>query len=61
MEDLILLENSNQFQSYDYPKNKKEQIKTIDHQCKMGFVSVLDGDRLSESIGEDVLRELGVD
>lgn len=53
-----------QFQSFltaDYSKNKEDQINAIDHQCKMGFVSVLDGEKLSELIGEDVLWELGCD
>ena len=35
----------------------------IDHQCKLGFVSVLDemGDNLDSEIGAKVLRELEFD
>lgn len=60
------INTDNQFQSYltdDYSvveKVKEEQINAIDHQCKMGFVSVLDGKKLSESIGIDVLMEIGL-
>jgi len=36
--------------------------KDIDHQCKLGFVSVLDesGTQLDSGIGEKVLREMEI-
>ena len=50
----------NKFKSYltdDYSKHENDEASYIDHQCKMGFVSVLDaGGGLDEFIGAAILK-----
>jgi 5-methylcytosine-specific restriction enzyme subunit McrC len=49
----------NHFKSYlteDYGVDEKENYSQIIHQCKMGFVSVLEGEELDENLGEKVLN-----
>ncbi|QRM90777.1 restriction endonuclease [Lacinutrix sp. WUR7] len=54
----------NKFKSYltdDYSKHVSDETSEIDHQCKMGFVSVLDGDgSLDNSIGKSILQITGL-
>jgi 5-methylcytosine-specific restriction enzyme subunit McrC len=53
----------NIFKAYltdDYAIDKEENYNPIEHQCKMGFVSVLDGDALDEKLGEKVLSLLAL-
>lgn len=54
----------NKFKSYltdDYSKHNKGEASYIDHQCKMGFVSVLDEkNELDTSIGKRVLEFLDI-
>ena len=46
------------FRTEDYFKSE-EEINPIQHQCKMGFVSILDEDNnLSKNVGKDVLKLL---
>lgn len=55
--------SENQFKSYltdDYSKDHDDKHREIDHQCKMGFVSVLNGKQLSDDIGIDVLKAIGL-
>ncbi|PWK18558.1 McrC family protein [Xanthomarina spongicola] len=56
-------ENENKFKSYktdDYSKDHEDIHNLIDHQCKMGFVSVLNenNDDLDSEIGEKILKLL---
>jgi 5-methylcytosine-specific restriction enzyme subunit McrC len=49
----------NSFKSYetdDYFKDNADNHQLIDHQCKMGFVSVLKDGRLDEHIGKNILK-----
>jgi 5-methylcytosine-specific restriction enzyme subunit McrC len=56
--------NENVFKSYktdDYLKHWDEDLEQhnhnrIDHQCKLGFVSVLVDDELDEKLGKKVLK-----
>jgi 5-methylcytosine-specific restriction enzyme subunit McrC len=53
------------FQSYetiDYSLKNEDIPNLIEHQCKMGFVTVLDPltNELSQTIGEDILNALGI-
>ena len=52
----------NNFQSYeveDYYLHQENETKEIKHQCKLGYVSVLDGNQeLNKNIGRDVLKLL---
>lgn len=53
----------NHFKSYltdDYGLDEKENHSQIKHQCKMGFVSVLEGEELDENLGEKVLSLLAL-
>ena len=54
----------NKFKSYltdDYSKHENDEASYIDHQCKMGFVSVLDAcGRLDEFIGAAIVDLLHV-
>jgi 5-methylcytosine-specific restriction enzyme subunit McrC len=60
--------DENKFKSYktdDYSKlnnveRKDENYIPIDHQCKMGFVSVLDGNGLDKNIGKKVFNLLEI-
>jgi 5-methylcytosine-specific restriction enzyme subunit McrC len=60
--------NENVFKSYktdDYLKRWDEDLEQhnhnrIDHQCKMGFVSVLEGDELNGDIGHIIIKLLKV-
>ena len=51
--------NFRPFKTEDY-SNTPDGLKKIDHQCKMGFVSVLneDDNKLDKTIGEKVFRQL---
>jgi 5-methylcytosine-specific restriction enzyme subunit McrC len=49
----------NRFKSYltdDYGLDEEENYSQIKHQCKMGFVSVLEGGELDKNLGEKVLN-----
>jgi 5-methylcytosine-specific restriction enzyme subunit McrC len=49
----------NRFKSYltdDYGLDEEENYSQIKHQCKMGFVSILEGEELDENLGEKVLN-----
>lgn len=52
--------SSNKFKPYltdDYVKNEDENHSQIEHQCKMGFVSVIDTKSLLNSnIGDEILK-----
>jgi 5-methylcytosine-specific restriction enzyme subunit McrC len=53
----------NNFKSYltdDYSKDHKDDALEMDHQCKMGFVSVLEGENLDENIGAKILTLLEI-
>jgi 5-methylcytosine-specific restriction enzyme subunit McrC len=53
----------NSFESYrtdDYALDENENHLQIKHQCKMGFVSVLEGDELDQELGEKVLKLVGM-
>jgi 5-methylcytosine-specific restriction enzyme subunit McrC len=53
----------NHFKSYltdDYGLDEEENHSQIKHQCKMGFVSVLEGEELDENLGEKVLLLLAL-
>ena len=53
----------NSFKSYltdDYALDEEENYSQIEHQCKMGFVSVLDGGELDKNLGEKVLSLLAL-
>jgi len=54
--------NENKFQSYltdDYSKDTEDDPNPIDHECKMGFVSVLnEKNELDHTIGENILKLL---
>jgi 5-methylcytosine-specific restriction enzyme subunit McrC len=53
----------NHFKSYltdDYGLDEEENHSQIKHQCKMGFVSVLEGEELDENLGEKVLSLLAL-
>jgi 5-methylcytosine-specific restriction enzyme subunit McrC len=56
--------SANKFRSYltdDYIKDDNANNNLIDHQCKMGFVSVLDENgQLDQSIGNKVLELIGL-
>ena len=56
--------NENKFRSYltdDYTKDDDANHDEIDHQCKMGFVSVLDENgQLDQFIGKKVLELIGL-
>jgi 5-methylcytosine-specific restriction enzyme subunit McrC len=56
--------SENKFKTYltdDYSKDKEENHNPIDHQCKMGFVSVLDENgELSNAIGYKILNLLEI-
>jgi 5-methylcytosine-specific restriction enzyme subunit McrC len=48
----------NYFKSYltdDYVIDNEKNHNQIEHQCKMGFISVLQGENLRENLGEKVL------
>ena len=48
----------NYFKSYltdDYVIDNEKNHNQIEHQCKMGFISVLEGENLRENLGEKVL------
>ena len=51
--------SENKFKSYqtdDYSIHRTEEPKEMNHQCKMGFVSVLDENgNLSYNIGKEIL------
>ena len=51
--------SENKFKSYltnDYSKNKTDVPIEMDHQCKMGFVTVLDDlNKLDTNIAESIL------
>ena len=54
--------SENQFKSFladHYSVDEDGNLDLINHQCKMGFVSVLNGSQLSDDVGEDVLHLLG--
>ena len=57
--------SENRFKSYltdDYSKDDEDNHSLIDHQCKMGFVSIFDRDGyFNEIIGEDVLKLMEMD
>jgi 5-methylcytosine-specific restriction enzyme subunit McrC len=48
---------SNEFLTDDY-HSINEDVKSISHHCKMGFVSVLDNNQLDTKIGENILNML---
>ncbi len=52
----------NKFKSYltdDYSKHENDEASYIDHQCKMGFVSVLDGEnQLNKNLGVETVNLL---
>jgi 5-methylcytosine-specific restriction enzyme subunit McrC len=52
----------NKFKSYltdDYSKHKNDEASYTDHQCKMGFVSVLGEDgELDRDIGNSIIQFL---
>jgi 5-methylcytosine-specific restriction enzyme subunit McrC len=53
--------SGNNFQSYltdDYTRDKEEKHFQIEHQCKMGFVSVLEGNELDQNIGMKILKKI---
>jgi 5-methylcytosine-specific restriction enzyme subunit McrC len=53
----------NSFQTYltdDYSKDEKENHSQIEHQCKMGFVSVLNGVELDKKTGIKLLNLLDI-
>ena len=54
----------NKFKSYltdDYSKHENDEVSHIDHQCKMGFVSVLDVDgELDSDIGGNIIKLLEI-
>ena len=54
----------NKFQTFkteDYSTNELEEAEKIKHQCKMGFVSVLDSNNnLDLNIGEKILKLLDI-
>ena len=50
-----------------YPGKKSSLFKPFlnaeideSHECKMGFVTILEGDRLSDTIGTDILKTMGL-
>jgi 5-methylcytosine-specific restriction enzyme subunit McrC len=54
----------NSFKTYltdDYALGEDKNHLQIEHQCKMGFVSVLEGDKLDENVGKKVLSYLVFD
>ena len=57
--------SENQFKAYltdDYSKDHNDDNIVIDHQCKMGFASIFDGNgSFNEDIGLDVLRLMEMD
>jgi 5-methylcytosine-specific restriction enzyme subunit McrC len=57
-------QSENKFKSYetdDYTKDDDSNHTKIDHQCKMGFVSVLDeNEQLDKFIGKKVLELIGL-
>jgi 5-methylcytosine-specific restriction enzyme subunit McrC len=57
-------QSENKFKSYktdDYTKDDASNHNKIDHQCKMGFVSVLDeNEQLDKFIGKKVLELIGL-
>lgn len=49
----------NKFMSYltdDYSKKDEDETSEIDHQCKMGFVSVLEGHNLNKELGHEIIE-----
>lgn len=53
----------NKFKSYltdDYSKNDTNDTLEIDHQCKMGYVEVMDNNVLNTSLGNDILELLDI-
>ncbi|MFC4267507.1 McrC family protein [Polaribacter marinivivus] len=54
-------ERGNQFKSYltdDYVIDEEKNHSQIEHQCKMRFVSVLEGDELDKKVGLKILKQL---
>ena len=56
--------SENKFKSYqtdDYSIHRTEEPKEMDHQCKMGYISVLDENhQLKENVGIDILKLLEI-
>jgi len=44
----------------DFVPYRNQEFDSTEHQCKLGFVNVLDGEgKLDQKIGEEVLRLVG--
>lgn len=53
----------NNFQPYltdDYSLGHNQIHSRMDHQCKMGFVSVLEGVELDQNMGVKILKQIGL-
>jgi len=55
--------SENNYKSYstdDYSKDSESNTLEIDHQCKMGFVSVIKDASLNNDIGQEILELLEI-
>lgn len=55
--------NGNEFQEFltdDFIPVEENEQKTIIHECKMGFVNVVDKNGEMIAIGRDVMAQLGL-
>lgn len=54
---------NNSFKSYltdDYSVFEEKQHTKMEHQCKLGFVSVLEGSELDKNLGLKILKQIGL-
>lgn len=54
---------NNNFKSYltdDYAIDEEENHSQIEHQCKIGFVSVLEGGELNNNVGNKIISLIGL-